>query len=99
MVFDRTWAIQSLQTAPSLPANTRLVLAGKLGAVTVSESDRPHCVAFTYCEDEVPRGLGLGKEKYGGPFTMEQVEDVKTFYGILKVLFSFGIILICKLCS
>ena len=48
--------------------------------------------AFTYCEDEVPMGLDLGKEKYGGPFTTEQVEDVKAFYGILKVLFSFGVV-------
>ena len=48
--------------------------------------------AFTYCEDEVPRGLDLGKEKYGGPFTTEQVEDVKAFYGILKVLLSFGVV-------
>ena len=47
--------------------------------------------AFTYCEDEIPSGLDLGKEKYGGCFTSEQVEDVKVFYGILKVLFSFGI--------
>ena len=51
-----------------------------------------HRSAFTYCEDEVPRGLDLGKEKYGGPFTTEQVEDVKAFYGILKVLFSFGVV-------
>ena len=48
--------------------------------------------AFTYCEDELPSGLDLGKEKYGGCFTTEQVEDVKAFYGILKVLFSFGIV-------
>ena len=46
--------------------------------------------AFTYCEDEIPTGLDLGKEKYGGPFSTEQVVDVKVFYGILKVLFSFG---------
>lgn len=46
--------------------------------------------AFTYCEDKVPTGLDLAKEKYGGSFTTEQVEDVKVFYGILKVLFSFG---------
>ena len=46
--------------------------------------------AFTYCEDEVPAGLDLAKEKYGGNFTTEQVEDVKVFYGILKILFSFG---------
>jgi peptide/histidine transporter 3/4 len=44
--------------------------------------------ALTYCEDEVPRGLDLGKEKYGGPFTIEQVEDVKAFYGVLKVILS-----------
>ena len=46
--------------------------------------------AFTYCEDEWPSRLDLGKQKYGGPFTVEQVEDVKAFLGILKVLFSIG---------
>jgi hypothetical protein len=40
--------------------------------------------AFTYCEDELPSRLDLGKEKYGGPFTTEQVEDVKAFLGILN---------------
>ncbi len=44
--------------------------------------------AFTYCEDEIPSGLDLGKRKYGGPFTTEEVEDVKAFYGILKVIFT-----------
>jgi len=42
--------------------------------------------AFTYCEDEKPSRLELGMEKYGGPFTTEQVEDVKAFYGILLVM-------------
>ena len=46
--------------------------------------------AFTYCEDEVPSGMDLGKVKYGGPFTTEQVENVKAFYGILKILLSLG---------
>ena len=46
--------------------------------------------AFTYWEEEFPTGLDLGKAKYGGPFTTELVEDVKVFYGILKVLFAFG---------
>ena len=27
-----------------------------------------HRRAFTYCEDELPAGLDLGKGKYGGPF-------------------------------
>ena len=30
----------------------------------------------------------MGKTKYGGPFTIEEVEDVKAFYGILKVIFT-----------
>ena len=46
--------------------------------------------AFTYCEDELPTGLDLGKRKYGGPFTTEEVEDVKVFYEILKLLLSLG---------
>ena len=46
--------------------------------------------AFTYCEDELPSRLDLGKEKYGGPYTVEQVENVKVFFNILKVLLSLG---------
>ena len=46
--------------------------------------------AFTYCEDELPSRLDLGKEKYGGPFTTEQVEDVKAFIGILRVILTLG---------
>ena len=46
--------------------------------------------AFTYCEEELPSRLDLGKEKYGGPFTTEQVENVKVLLGILRVLLSLG---------
>ena len=42
--------------------------------------------AFTYCENEQPTRLDYGKSKYGGPFTTEQVEDVKTFWRILVVM-------------
>ena len=42
--------------------------------------------AFTYCEDELPSRLDFGKSKYGGPFTTEQVEDVKTFFGGLGLV-------------
>ena len=42
--------------------------------------------AFTYCEDELPSRIDFGKSKYGGPFTTEQVEDVKTFLRILAVV-------------
>ena len=44
--------------------------------------------AFTYCEDELPSRIDFGKHKYGGPFTTEQVEDVKIFFGILGMSLS-----------
>ena len=43
--------------------------------------------AFTYCEDYVPSRIDFGKSKYGGPFTTEQVEDVKTFFRSLVFVF------------
>ena len=42
--------------------------------------------ALTYWEEEAPSRLDLGKEKYGGPFTMEEVEDVKTVFRVLPLL-------------
>ena len=47
--------------------------------------------ALTYWEEDIPSRLDLGKSRYGGPFTTEQVEDVKTFFRILTV--SVGIFL------
>ena len=41
--------------------------------------------ALTYWEIEAPSRLDLGKEKYGGPFTEEEVEDVKTVFRILPL--------------
>ena len=41
--------------------------------------------ALTYWEDEMPSRLDLGKLRYGGPFTTEQVEDVKTILKLLAV--------------
>ena len=46
--------------------------------------------AFTYWEDDIPTGLDLGKSKYGGPFTTDQVENVKAFFGILYIIFMVG---------
>ena len=46
--------------------------------------------AFTYCNDERPSRIDYGKQSYGGPFTTEQVEDVKSFINITKVLISIG---------
>ena len=41
--------------------------------------------ALTYWEEKIPSRIDLGKSKYGGPFTTEEVEDVKTFFRILAV--------------
>jgi len=46
--------------------------------------------AFTYCTEELPSRMDVGKHKYGGPFTTKQVEDVKAFWGILKIVLSVG---------
>ena len=41
--------------------------------------------ALTYWEEKAPSRLDLGKDKYGGPFTEEEVEDVKTFFHMLPL--------------
>ena len=48
--------------------------------------------AFTYWEEDIPSRLDLGKSKYGGPFTTEQVENVKTFFKLLTVLIPISLI-------
>ena len=48
--------------------------------------------AMTYWEDFSPSRVDLGKERYGGPFTTEEVEDTKSFLRILVLLVSlFGL--------
>ena len=42
--------------------------------------------ALTYCEDEKISRIDLGKSRYGGPFTTEQVEDVKTLLWALLII-------------
>ena len=54
------------------------------------KNKQPRCrSAFTYCEDKLPSRIDFGKSKYGGPFTTEQVEDVKTFFRLFPVLFFY----------
>ena len=48
-----------------------------------------HRSAFTYIDEEEPSRLDYGKHKFGGPFTEEEVEDVKTIFRLL--LFSMTI--------
>ena len=48
--------------------------------------------ALTYWERDIPSRLDLGKTKYGGPFTIEQVEDVKTILRLLVISLPFFVI-------
>ena len=52
--------------------------------------------AFTFWEDNIPSRIELGKSKYGGPYTNENVEDVKTFFRISKLLLSLIGFFICR---
>ena len=42
--------------------------------------------AFTYLDEEQPARIDFGKDKFGGPFTEEEVEDVKTVLRLLPLL-------------
>ena len=42
--------------------------------------------AFTYIDEEQPSRLDFGKHKFGGPFTEEEVEDVKTVFRLTPLL-------------
>ena len=54
----------------------------------------PECRrAFTYCEDKPPSHIDFGKNKYGGLFTTEQVEDVKTFLQVVLII-CIGIVIL-----
>ena len=53
--------------------------------------------ALTYWEEEFPSRIDLGKDKYGGPFTEEEVENVKTFFRIIPLIFVVALNLLCVL--
>ena len=53
-----------------------------------------HRSAFTYWEEDIPRRIDLGKTKYGGPFSNEEVEDTKTFFRILPLILNVEVFLV-----
>ena len=48
------------------------------------------CSAFTYIDEEQPTRMDFGKEKFGGPFTEEEVEDVKTVLRLIPLALSLS---------
>ena len=76
-VFGKKWLIIEPKSPQSLK-NIYGVL--KFAAKHKAPLNRS---AFTYWEEDIPSRIDLGKSRYGGPFTLEQVEDVKTFFRLL----------------
>ena len=46
--------------------------------------------AFTYSDNYIPSRLDFAKERYGGPFTTDEVENVKALKQIILLLLSLG---------
>ena len=49
-----------------------------------------HPSAFAYCDTFKPSRMDYAKERYGGPFTTSDVEDVKTFIRVSILLIALG---------
>ena len=49
--------------------------------------------ALTYWENEVPKRIDFAKHQYGGPYSHEDVENVKTFFRILAVMVALSVCL------
>ena len=56
-------------------------------------------VHFAHCYDFRPSRLDYAKERYGGPFTTSDVEDVKAFKNVFVLLISFGLFFVLEVLS
>ena len=74
------WLIDHRSTQHPLRTIYRVLKYAKQHKCPVDRS------AFTYWEEEIPSRIDLGKSKYGGPFTTEEVEDVKTILRVVAIL-------------
>ena len=81
-VFSPKWLIIEPKSPQSLKTIYQVL---KFAAKHKSPLNRS---AFTYWEENIPSRIDLGKMKYGGPFTTEQVEDVKTILHLLAFAIS-----------
>ena len=52
--------------------------------------------AFTFCDNERPSRLDFGKQRYGGPYTTEHVEDVKVMINMFKIMLTIGPVFILE---
>ena len=80
------WLIVESATPQSLKNIFRVLKFAAKHKAPISRS------ALTYWEEDIPSGMDLAKSRYGGPFTTEQVEDVKTFLKLLVVFLPLWLI-------
>ena len=85
-IFAKKWLIFEPKTPQSLKTIYKVL---KFAAKHKAPLNRS---ALTYWEEDIPSRMDLGKSKYGGPFTTEQVEDVKTILRVLVTSFSIWVI-------
>ena len=76
-VFSPKWLIIEPKSPQSLKTIFHVLKFAAKHKVPLNRS------AFTYWEEDIPSRIDLGKSKYGGPFTTEQVENVKTILRLL----------------
>ena len=67
------------------PSSNPLVLILRVLRYVIKNKYPRQRSAFTYWEDKPYSRIDLAKDRFGGPFTTEQVEDVKTFFRIISV--------------
>ena len=88
LIFGKKWLIIEPKSPQSLKNIYRVL---KFAAKHKAPLNRS---ALTYWEEDIPSRLDLGKSRFGGPFTTEQVEDVKTFFKMLLLFLPVWIVLV-----
>ena len=78
-LFNPKWLIIEPKSPQSLKTIYRVLKFAAKHKAPLNHS------ALTYWEEDIPSRIDLGKSKYGGPFTIEQVEDVKTILRLLAM--------------
>ena len=78
-LFSPKWLIIEPKSPGSLKSIYQVLKFAAMHKAPINRS------AFTYWEEDIPSRVDLGKSKYGGPFTTEQVEDVKTILRLLAI--------------
>ena len=58
------------------------------GVVQFATKKKEHIFRSAFTYNEMPSRLDLAKQRYGGPFTTREVEDVKSFWQLLTLLIS-----------